>query len=109
MVGGGCWLGARGGREFARSEACLVSCGGAAPLGLRSVASSHTMPPGSALLLSPLAERGKACILSWVLPGASVQAWALQEPAGLALQSSATTSGYLSPYMTISKQIIVIK
>lgn len=66
--------------------------------------------PGERFAAQPSGrERGKACILSWVLPGASVQAWALQEPAGLALQSSATTSGYLSPYMTISKQIIVIK
>lgn len=111
VAGGGCWLGARGGREFARSEACLVSRGGAAPLGLRSAASSHTMPPGSASPLSPLAEGGggEACILRWVLPGASVQAWALQEPAGLALRSSVTTAGYLSPDGTVSKPKIMIR
>ena len=59
VAGGGCWLEARGGREFARSEACLVFSGGAAPWAWDLQAGSHTMPPGSALLLSPFQLRAR--------------------------------------------------
>ncbi|XP_024900087.1 uncharacterized protein LOC112476986 [Pteropus alecto] len=69
VAGGGCWLRARGGREFARSEACLVSRGGAAPLGLRSPGRAHAQCPRGARRCSALWQRGgKACIC-WVLPG----------------------------------------
>ena len=69
VAGGGCWLEARGGREFARSEACLVFSGGAAPGAWDLQASSHTMPPGSALLLSPFQLRAGGKTVSQTLPG----------------------------------------
>lgn len=65
------------------------------------------MPPGSASLLSPLAARGKSVYLLGSCQGLSVQVWALEEPAGLARLTSATTSGYLALYVAVSKQIII--
>ncbi|ELK15808.1 hypothetical protein PAL_GLEAN10005870 [Pteropus alecto] len=63
--------------------------------------------PGERVAAQPSGSAGEKRVSAGFCQGPSVQAWALQEPAGLARLTSATTSGYLALYVAVSKQIII--